>query len=235
MNIFRLKKAILIVIIAVLFPAVGARAATSMTPKAIFARAGLNYDAVNDYIANAQITVESPQVHVPDMQVKIYFKRPDKIHLESKDGFAMLPRQGAVTGNPLKEITGATDLILIRSEKALGDDCYVVQGTIKKNDRSDEMTVWIDKTNFLVRQIAGNPEWGPSIFVKLWYMRVSNRYWMPKMTTAKISIPPMPSQRFEDKDKPGGPTIVALKFTGYRVNTGLSDKLFEKQKGSNKP
>lgn len=223
------------IIALALLLAVTAHGASTMTPKSIFARAGQNYDAVKDYTANARLTVESPQMHVPDMQVKINFKRPDKLHLESEDGFAMLPRQGAVTGNPLKDIMGATDLRLVRSENVLGDDCYVVQGTIKKDDRVDEMTVWIDKKNFLVRQIAGNPEWGPSIFVKLWYMRVSNRYWLPKMTTARVSIPPMPSEKFADKEQPGGPTLVTLKFTGYRVNTGLSDKLFEKQKGSKKP
>ncbi len=218
-------------IFGVLVLLVTASCSADMTAKQILAKASVNYDVIKDYVVDAHLTVESPQMHVPGMQVRIYYKKPNKLHIDSKDGFAMLPRQGAIMGNPLKDMQSITDLTVSRSQKVLGDDCYVVTGTVQKDDRSNEITVWIDKKNFLARQISTNPEWGPSISAKLWYTRVANKYWLPQMTSAKISIPPLPEEHMDPKRKPGGPTIITLKFSNYRVNAGIDDKVFQKQEG----
>lgn len=202
-----------------------------LSAKQIVTKAGANYGLVNDYTVDAKLSVESPQMHVPEMLVRIFFKKPNKLHVDSRDGFAMLPRQGAIVGNPLKDMLSISDFSAVRSQRVLGDDCYVVTGTVQKEDRSTETTVWIDKKNFLVRQMATNPEWGPSISAKLWYTRVGARYWLPSRTSAKISIPPLPDEKFDAKKPPGGPTIVTLVFSNYRVNTGLSDQIFKKQEG----
>jgi outer membrane lipoprotein-sorting protein len=220
-----------LVAVALVVLVASAASAQRLTAKQILAKAGANYDVVKDYVVDARLTVESPQMHVPNMQVKIFYKKPNKLHVDSKDGFAMLPRQGTIVGNPLKDMLSITDLAVARTQKVLGNDCYVVTGTIRKNDRSTEITVWIDNKNFLARQISTNPEWGPSISAKLWYVRVAGKYWMPSMTSAQISIPPLPEERVDTARKPGGPTTVTLKFSDYRVNTGISDAIFEKQEG----
>ena len=223
------KRALVIAALALL--ASGCVFAQGMSAKQILAKAGANYDVVKDYVVDARLTVESPRMHVPNMRVKIFYKKPNKLHVDSKDGFAMLPRQGTIMGNPLKDMQSITDLTASKSQKILGDDCYVVTGTFRKDDRSTEITVWIDKKNFLARRISTNPEWGPSISAKLWYMRVAGKYWMPSMTSANISIPPLPEERADTERKPAGPTTVTLKFSNYRVNAGISDAIFHKQEG----
>lgn len=202
------------------------------TAKEILAKAGAHYDAVRDYTADAKLTVESPSLHVPEMAIKIYYKKPDKVHIESEDGFAMLPKQGALVGNPLRDLQAGTDLVIAKSERVLGADCWLVKGTFQHEGRSSQASVWIEKTRYLVRQIAVNPEWGPSISAKLSYTKVGNRYWLPSTTAAKISLPPMPEKDPDAKKQPQGPTVVNLKFARYRVNIGLSDKVFQKQEGS---
>ena len=47
-------------------------------------------DRVKDYSALLTATVQMERLKIPEMKVKIYFKEPDKIHIESK-GFSMLP------------------------------------------------------------------------------------------------------------------------------------------------
>jgi hypothetical protein len=108
----------------------------------------------------------------------------------------------------------------------------VVKGTFQHEGRSAQAIVWIEKARYLVRQISVNPEWGPSISAKLSYMKVGNRYWLPSTTSATISLPPMPDEDPGAEKRPRGPTIVNLKFAKYRVNVGLSDKVFHKQEGS---
>lgn len=212
---------------------IGSRAeCRSLTAKQVLEKAGRHYDAVKDYTVDAKLTVESPSMHVPEMKIKVFYKKPDKVHVESKDGFAMLPKQGALVGNPLRDMAAGSDLSVERSERVSGDDCYVIKGAFQHEGRSAQATVWIDKRNFLVRRMSANPEWGPSVSARLWYMKVGNKYWLPRTTEATISLPPMPDENPEAERKPRGPTVVKLSFANYRVNTGLADKIFHKQEGS---
>ena len=201
--------------------------AHAMSAKDIVRKAGEHYEVIKDYTADARVTVESPSMHVPETSMKIYYKKPDKLHVESDDGFAILPKQGTVVGNPLKFLLASSDLSVDRSETVLGDDCYVIKGSFKRDGREVQSTVWVEKTNFLVRQLATNPEWGPSVRVKLWYTRVGLKYWLPSTTSARVSIPPLPGETPDDKGGQNEPTTVTIKFEKYRVNTGLKDRIFE--------
>lgn len=209
--------------------AVIASQAHAISPKDILKKAGEHYEVIKDYTADAKVTVESPSMHVPEMLVTIYYKKPDKLHVESNDGFAVLPKQGAVVGNPLKYLMTASDLTIDRSERMLGDDCYVIKGSFKRDGREVQSTVWVEKRNFLVRQLATNPEWGPSVSVQLWYTRVGMKYWLPSTTSARVSIPPLPGETPDFKGRDNEPTMVNIKFEKYRVNTGLSDRIFDSE------
>ena len=201
--------------------------AHALSPKEILKKAGQHYEVIQDYTADAKVTVESPSMHVPEMSIKIYYKKPDKLHVDSKDGFAVLPKQGAVVGNPLKYLLTSSDLTVDRTEKVLGDDCYVIKGTFQREGREVQSTVWVDKENFLVRQLATNPEWGPSVRVRLWYTRVGLKYWLPSTTSARVSIPPLPGETPDTKSGAPEQTTVTIKFGKYKVNSGLSDKIFK--------
>lgn len=202
-------------------------AAGELTAKQILDRAAKPYDAVEDYIVDAKVAVESPSVHVPEMPVKVYFKQPDKLHLESRDGFAVLPKRGVIVGNPLRELMTMSELSVGGSERVLGTDCWVIKGTHLQEGRSVQSTVWIDKKDWLVRQVYTDPEWGPSVKVKLWYSKVAKKYWLPRSTAAQIWPPPIPGSD-SAKEKPGRSTIVHIRFSKYRVNTGLGDEIFER-------
>lgn len=202
------------------------------TAKAVLVRASAQYDAVRDYVVDAKLTAESPSTHVPEMKIKIYYKQPNKVHVESKDGFAMFPRHGAIVGNPLRDMVGGTDLVIQRSERVLGADCYLIKGSFKREGYSAQASVWIEKAKHLVRQVAVNPEWGPSVSAKLWYTRVGGRYWLPSTTVATVSTPPIPNEDAESDKQPFVPMTVRLRFANYRVNTGLDDKIFRKPEGS---
>jgi outer membrane lipoprotein-sorting protein len=207
--------------------------ARGLTAKQILERAARPYDAIKDYTVNVRLSVESPEMHVPQMDLKVFFKKPHKIHVEGADSFALLPRQGLVMGNPPRDLLVGTDLTLSESQKVGGLMCYVVRGTTQRNGRSIDTTFWIDQKVFLIRQVWVNPELGSSVKAQLQYEKVVGRYWLPSSTSAKISLPRMPE--FESKQKGGAatgvPTVVKIKFSNYKVNQGLSDKIFEQQQG----
>ena len=213
-------------LVAVLAVITLASQAHALSAKDIIKKAGAHYEVIKDYTADAKVTVESPSMHVPEMNIKIYYKKPDKLHVESKDGFAVLPKQGAIVGNPLKFLLTSADLSVDRSETVLGNECYVIKGSFRREGREVQSIVWVEKKNFLVRQLATNPEWGPSVQVKLWYTRVGLEYWLPSTTSARVSIPPLPGENPVDKGGENEPTTVTMKFDKYRVNTGLKDSIF---------
>lgn len=203
--------------------------AASLTPRQIVEKAAVPYDLINNYIVDARLTVKSQSMHVPQMDVRIYFKKPSKVHIESRDGFAVVPKQGLILGNPLRDYLNGYDLSLAGTAKVAGRDCYAIKASFEKDGRNMQSTVWIDKVDFLPRQIWTNPEWGSSMKVSVTYTRVQNRYWLPAFTTAEISLPPMtgrPGDRFSMKA--GSPTRVTIRFSNYRVNTGISDEIFKK-------
>ena len=228
-----LRTPILSCLLSVLVLAPISAGAAKLTAKQVLEKAAVHYEVIRDYTADAKVTVESPSIHMPEMLATIYYKKPDKLHLESKDGFAMLPKQGVVVGNPFRDLISGSKLSLARSERVLAKDCYVVKGSFSQEGCTVQSTVWIDKKEWLVRQIQSNPEWGPSVKVKLWYTRVARRYWLPSTTVAQVSLPPFPGAEPENKAKSDQPTIITIKFANYRVNTGLSDKIFEEQERGN--
>ena len=50
------------------------------------------FEMVKDYTAQLKVTVDMERMQIPEMLVKIYFKQPDKIHIEAAN-FAMVPRE----------------------------------------------------------------------------------------------------------------------------------------------
>lgn len=210
----------------------GLASAAQPTAKAILKNAGKHYDAIRDYTANIKMSVDSPSMQMPEMLVKMYYKKPDKLHMESRDGFALVPKQGLLTGNPLDEFFGNSDVSLAPKQRVLNSDCYVLKSVQKKDDVLVRSTAWIDGKSWLVRQLHVVPEQGPVMKVKIWYTRVDGKYWLPATTSAQVSLPPFPGARPEDSRKPDKPTIITMKFSDYRVNRGISDKIFQKQEGS---
>jgi len=194
--------------------------------KDILKSASKNYDVIEDYIVDIKVSVESPKVHMPEMPATMYYKRPDKLHVESKDGFTILPKQGVLIGNPLKPFLAGSDLAMAEPEQVQGLNCYVIKGSFKKDGRTIESTVWIDKNDQLFRQMYINPEEGPSVKVKIWYTKADIRYWVPSSTAAQVLFPAYPS---DEEPAHSQPTIVNMKFSNYRINTGLSDKLFKEK------
>jgi outer membrane lipoprotein-sorting protein len=204
--------------------------AANPTAKEILTRASKPYTAIRDYIVDARLTAKSPSVHIPDMNLKVFFKSPDKVHVESKDGFALLPKQGALLGDPVREMLNATDLALEKPGIVLGIPCYAVRASFQRDNMSVDATIWVDKNTFLIRQVWYVSELAPSVKVRLNYSKVAARYWLPESTSADISAPIIPDARPDEmlSQKRGRPMRVTIKFSNYRVNTGLNDSIFVK-------
>lgn len=205
---------------------------TAVSAKHVLENASKHYDVIKDYVVDAVLTVDSPSMHIPETSVRIYYKKPDKVHVESKGGFAILPKNGLVMGNPVRDLMSADYLPIVGSARIGNRDCYIIRADFASDDRPMESKVWIDKKDWLVMRISANPGYGPSVDVELKYLQVQGKYWLPAYTKAQLSIPPITRRRGGFKPGIPQPTTAVIRFANYIVNKGIDDSIFaEKAKG----
>src|SRR5258708_2646853 len=65
-------------------------------PATLLQKVRTRLDQVNDYQAAGLMKTNVPFLKVPEAQVTIYFKRPDKIKIRNDKGISLVPK-GAVT------------------------------------------------------------------------------------------------------------------------------------------
>ena len=62
---------------------------------AILSHVRATFAGLDDYTVEMHAELDMPNVQIPPMDVIVYFKQPDKLHVKS-EGFAMIPKQGVL-------------------------------------------------------------------------------------------------------------------------------------------
>ena len=213
--------------------------AQQMTAEKILLTMKAAADRVKDYSAVLTASVQMERLKIPEMKVKVYFKQPDKIHVDSK-GFSMLPRDGIFL-NPSQLLNKFT-AELLSTEKKDGGTFYVIQliprADQQKGDRNRPPVaskIWVDGKRWLVTKFESTTQGGGSISVEFRHGLVNGTYWLPEQITAQFDVP---QRKEESQDEPGSRRqamprkgTISMAYSDYQVNTGLPDELFEPKKG----
>lgn len=208
--------AIAVVITALVVPArhCEADAAMSMLQRALQAT-----EQVQDYTATVAVTVDSPALQMPRRTARVYFKRPDKVHVES-DGLMVIPRDALMLGNLSKHVeqyataaftgTGTLSGRPVRAIKLAPKDARPGTGRV---------LVWIDSERHLLLKSEIWRGGARMLTVQFEHTRVDGRYWMPRRIVTEVAEGAL-MRRGE-----GG--RIELEFSNYRVNRGIPDSIFE--------
>ncbi|MSP64084.1 MAG: outer membrane lipoprotein-sorting protein [Ignavibacteria bacterium] len=183
----------------------------------------IKYDEIKDYTATIEAAVDMERIKVPKMDVKIYFKQPDKFHIESKN-FAMIPREG-VAINPA-ELLNKFNAKLLGIEQLNSRPVYKIQLTPKSEQKliSLESYVYIDQENLYIVKLASTPSEGRTIVINFSQSLVQNKYYLPSKIFVKFdNAETNSSQRLPRSGS------VTISYKNYLLNTGLSDSLFTKK------
>lgn len=226
-----MQKSGLIVFLILSLPAFG----QNKDPYAILESVKSKYSVIKDYTVDAGITVNVRMLNIPPKKVTLYYKYPDKMHVESK-GFALLPKR-AGNFNP-GEIIGDKYTAIYAGNEKRGNTTLEIIRTIP-NETSDVIltTFWIDSQNRQIRKLEINTKSAGTFQAELEYhflpydlpskltvvfdVREMN---MPKTFTGEVSGTP------GNENNGGKKGRVTISYSGYRVNTGLDDKLFREKK-----
>lgn len=212
----------------------------SKDPNVLIKNVKETFEKVKDYSADVDVKVNVSFLKVPEMKAKIYFKQPDKIHIES-DGFAMLPKDGLYT-SPLALLSGDFTAIYVKDEILDGHNTSVVK-IIPLNDKGDVIlsTLWIDQTGYIIRKVESSTKTNGTFTIILQYG--NNKYPLPEnieftfnTNRMKLSRNPMEDENNNGNNKqPGNSTgKVSLTYSNYVVNKGIAESVFSKKTNASK-
>lgn len=194
------------------------------------------FELIDDYTADLGAVINFEKVRIPKMEAKIFFKQPDKIHVEPKEGsFAMFPRD-VIGFNPTELVVEKYDAVVQGREMVGNINCYKVKLLAKADTmRLQRLMLFVDPQYWVVKKLSTTPDRGGSAEAMFEHQLIDNKYIMPTKITLSIDVPGIASM----KQTPGAPQqmeekkgTVIVTYKNYKVNTGLSDELFLKKKGN---
>lgn len=201
------------------------------------------YNKINDYQAEVTIKLNMSAIKVPEMKAKVFFKKPDKLKIES-DGFAMLPKQG-LKFSPSDFLKGDYTSLYIRSEKIDNRKVDVIK-TIPTSDSSDVVlsTLWIDSEGLVIKKVETTGKKGGTTQIQLSYD--SYEFGLPSKVNISFDMGDVKTpENFPAKSDPDdhsgqerkrsgmrGVSLngsVTMTYMNYKINKGIPDSIFDKK------
>ena len=188
--------------------------------------------SVRDYTVSLDVVADIERLNVPPMHVTMYYKQPDRIHLDA-EGFALLPREGLQpdVGKLLARYTVAG------AARDTLDGLPVRKVTLQaKSDRTfpRSLSVYVNPERWTTERIVTTGAADRLVTISFSYMQVDG-VWLPggmtaafalaQADSAETDLPPAAPLRGQQKPRNG---TVTVRYSNYRLNTGLSDDIFTK-------
>ncbi len=192
------------------------------------------FNKVHDYTVNVDVKVDVNFLKAPDMKAKLFFKQPDKMHLES-EGFAMLPRDGLFT-SPMSFLNGSYTAIYVKDEEIDGTPTSEVK-VIPLSDKGDLLltTLWIDQKRNVIRKVESTTKTNGTFSLVMNYDSSMN-YPLPSSMIFDFNSGERKKESQEQDmhgrrrrfDNISGK--VTITYSDYVVNKGIPDSVFEAEK-----
>lgn len=218
--------------------------AQSKDPDEIVKNVVDKFNSVKDYQVDLSIKVDIDFLKVPDSKAKIYFKQPDKVHLES-EGFALLPKDG-LNFSPAYLARKDYTAIYERDVDLDGFQTSLVK-VIPTGDKGNVIlsTLWIDQKKNVIRKVETTTKTNGTFSMDFFYDESLN-YPLPNkiiflFNIDQLNLPDVLNNgqnATTSKKKKGrlnsttkGRVIVT--YTNYVVNKGIADSIFNSETKKN--
>lgn len=191
------------------------------------------------YTSEMNIKVDVAFLKAPEAKAKIWFKAPDKTHIEAP-GFAMIPKQGAdlsastLLSKPYASVDAGTEMfqgVQMRKIKVLPADESLDIAVA---------TIYVDTTLMIPRKVVTTSRKGGTVVAELVYTDLQARefclpsyvklmmeigaFELPKTMTGDFDAP----KKDPKKSKDGKTTAtVEIWYVNYKLNVPISDAIFK--------
>jgi outer membrane lipoprotein-sorting protein len=205
----------------------------------LVANAKTKIEKVNDYEASGRMKTNVAFLKVPVANVKVYFKRPNKIKIKSEKGVSFIPK-GAVSIN-MSNILGEKNYTIIDAGmEKIGNTAVRVAKLLPTDDNSDVVlsTVYIDPITSLIRKAKTTTKENGTFELEMTYGKFSE-FGLPdrivfSFNTKDYKLPKGVTFDFDDGTETKKPQDIKNKkgkaeidFKNYIINKGVSEEMFK--------
>jgi outer membrane lipoprotein-sorting protein len=208
----------------------------AQAPDVLLQKVRARLDQVNDYQATGTMKTNVPFLKVPEAQVTVYFKRPDKLKIRNDKGISLVPR-GAVTISLNNLLRGAYTVLDAGADTAGGRTVRVIK-LLPKDDNADLVlsTLYIDEPRLLIVKARTTTRENGTYEVEMSYGKYGT-YALPDnvvfaFNTKDYKLPKGITFDYDDgsaKHPPatGGKGRVEIHYSSYIINKGVADSVFQ--------
>ena len=200
-----------------------------------------NIDRVNDYVATARMVTNVSFLKVPDADVSVYFKKPNKLKIKNEKGISFVPK-GAVSINLNNILSGSKYTAIDAGTDKINNTTVRVIKLLPMDDNADVVlsTVYIDEANLVIRRAKTTTRTSGSYQLEMNYGKYAP-YGLPdkivfSFDTKDYKLPKGITFDFDDgtqnrktaaekaQNRNGKAEIT---FSNYSINKGVSDAAFK--------
>ncbi len=211
----------------------------AQSPEEVVAKVKAKLEKVNDYEAKGKMKTNVVFIKAPIANVKVYFKRPDKLRINNESGISFIPK-GSVNIN-LNNIfvnTEGFDLIDMGKEEKTS---FRIIKLIPKDVNSDVVlsTVYIDEARSLIRKAKTTTKENGTYELEMQYGKYAAYGLADKVSfhfnTKDYKLPKGITFDYDDgSKKESNPDKlknrkgeVEIQYSSYIINKGVSDAVFK--------
>ncbi len=206
----------------------------------LIANVKFNIDKVNDYEAVARMVTNVSFLKVPDADVIVYFKRPNKLKIKNEKGISFVPK-GAVSINLNNILSGTKHTPIDAGTDKIGNTIVRVVKLLPEDDNADVVlsTIYIDETALVILKAKTTTRANGSYVLEMTYGKYA-AYGLPdkiifSFDTKDYKLPKGVTFDFDDgtqsnktaadktKNKNGKAEIT---FSSYKINKGVAEEVF---------
>ncbi|MFP4249376.1 MAG: sigma-E factor regulatory protein RseB domain-containing protein [Armatimonadota bacterium] len=174
-------------------------------------------ERVEDYTATIAVAMEAPNVNIARRQVKVWYKQPDKVHVES-EGVVIIPRDALLLGNLALHLKDYATASFAGEGEIAGRPVRCVKLAPRDfGPGSGRVLLWIDSERYLLLKSEVWRGGKRQLAAGFHHTNVSG-YWMPEYIITDVAEGAL-------RDRTSAAHI-ELQFMNYRINTGLPDSIF---------
>jgi outer membrane lipoprotein-sorting protein len=198
-------------------------------------------DKVSDYEAGGKLKTNVSFLKVPVADVKVYYKKPDKMKIKNQKGFSFVPK-GAVNINMSNTIGNGKYTVLDAGTEQINGVTVKVVKLLPEDEKSDVVlsTLYIDEANLVIRRAKTTTRDNGTYELEMTFGKYLE-YGLPdkvvfSFNTKDYKLPKGVTFDFDDgtekkkspadngKNKKGKAEII---FKSYIINKGINDDIFK--------
>lgn len=210
------------------------------------------FNLIDDYQVNMKIQLEIPAFRMPKKKYKVYYKRPNKIKVESK-GFGILPKTGLFT-SPNDNFDNLTNMQLTTFKDSVNIHDIVIKGDLIVDSLKLEMPneysritfdpvveVKIDTSNWVIKNVTTRLDTLKLFQINNYYKNYDDKYYMPHQSIVKYYVKDRKLFNWLNKDagsimgqdnlpmsnEPIVEGTITVNYKKYKINKGIDDSVFD--------